>query len=85
MATNERRLGEGRGRQDERLLRVAERVAGRGHGQLGDRADLAGLELADRLLLLAVEQEQLADPLVLVPGGVPDVACERSVPDSTRR
>ena len=51
----------------------AQRVAGLGHGQLGDRADLAGLELADRLLLLAVEQQQLADPLVLAAGRVPDV------------
>ena len=51
----------------------AERVAGLGHGQLGDGADLAGLELADRLLLLAVEQQELADPLVLAARGVPDV------------
>ena len=50
-----------------------QRVAGLGHGQLGDRPDLAGLQLADRLLFLAVEQQQLADPLVLVAGGVPDV------------
>ena len=52
---------------------MAQRVAGLGHGQLRDRADLAGLELADRLLLLAVEQQQLADPLVLAPRAVPDV------------
>ncbi len=58
---------------DQRLLADAQRVAGGGHGQLGDRADLAGLELADRLLLLAVEQQQLADPLVLALAAVPDV------------
>ena len=52
-------------------------------GQLRDGADLAGLELADRLLLLAVEQEQLADPLVLVAVRVPGVglAVERAAED----
>ena len=68
------RLGEGHLGQDERPLLRGQRVAGLGHGQLGDRADLAGLELAGRLLLLAVEQQQLADPLVLAPVGVPGVA-----------
>ena len=62
-----------------------ERVAGLGDGQFGDRPDLASLELADRLLLLAVEQQQLADALVLVTGAVPDVGLRGSVPDSTRR
>ena len=70
---HQRRLGEAERRQDQRLLADAQRVAGGGHGQLGDRADLAGLELADRLLLLAVEEEQLADPLVLALAAVPDV------------
>ena len=60
------RLGEVERRQDERLLARRERVAGLGRGELGDRADLARLELADRLLVLAVQQEELADPLVLV-------------------
>jgi hypothetical protein len=75
-----------RGSAAERLLLARQRVAGLGHGQLGDRSDLAGLQLADGLLLLAVQQQQLADPLVLVAG-----ACSRrapasgACPDRTRR
>ena len=42
-----------------------DRVPGLGHAQLGDGADLAGPELGRRLLLLAVEVQELADPLVL--------------------
>ena len=71
---DERRLGEGERRERERLLLGRERVARRGDGQLRDRADLAGLELADRLLLLAVQEEQLADALLVVATLVPDVA-----------
>ena len=58
-------------------------VAGLGRGELGDGADLARLELADRLLVLAVEQEELAHPLVLVAVGVPGVglAVERAAQD----
>ena len=70
---HQRRRREVERRQRQRLLLRRQRVAGLGHGQLRDRADLAGLELADRLLLLAVEQQQLADPLVLAAGRVPDV------------
>ena len=55
------------------LLLGRQRVAGLGDGELGDGADLARLELADRLLLLAVEQQQLADALVLAAARVPDV------------
>ena len=47
-----------------------ERVAGLGHAELGDGADLAGAQLGRRLLLLAVEVQQLADALVLALGGV---------------
>ena len=53
------------------MLLRREGVAGGGRAQLGDRADLARLQLADRLLLLAVEAEELADPLVLALLGVP--------------
>ena len=77
---HQRRLGEVERRQDQRLLARCQRVAGLGHGQLRDRADLAGLELADRLLLLAVEQQQLADPLVLAPAAVPDVGLRMERP-----
>ena len=73
MATISDGAGKSSGGRTQRLLLRRQRVAGLGHGQLGDRADLAGLELADRLLLLAVEQQQLADPLVLAAGRVPDV------------
>ena len=59
----------------------AEGVAGLGHRELRDGPDLAGLQLADRLLLLAVEQQQLADPLVLARGSAfQTCACECSVP-----
>ena len=63
--------------------RGREGVARLGRGQLGDGPDLARLELADRLLLLAMEEEQLADPLVLVAVGVPGVglAVERAAQD----
>ena len=60
-------------RERQGLLLRAQRVAGLGHRELRDRPDLAGLQLADRLLLLAVEQQQLADPLVLAARRVPDV------------
>ena len=73
MATISDGSGKSSGGSTSGFSRDAERVAGLGHRQLRDRADLAGLELADRLLLLAVEQQQLADPLVLVAGRVPDV------------
>ena len=73
MATSSDGAGNSRGGRRSGRSFVGERVAGLGHGELGDRADLAGLELADGLLLLAVQQQELADPLVLVAGRVPDV------------
>ena len=56
-------------------------------GQLRDGADLAREELADRLLLLAVQEQQLADPLILVPRRVPGVGLrvERSREDAQVR
>ena len=69
----QRRSRELERRQPQRPLLRGERVAGLGHGQLRDRPDLAGLELADGLLVLAVQQQELPDPLVLVAGRVPDV------------
>ncbi len=59
-------------------------VAGRGRSELRDRADLAGLQVPDELLLLAVEAEELADALVLAALGVPDVglAAERAGEDA---
>ena len=86
MATSSDGAGNSSGGRRSGLLLGRERVAGLGDGELRDRADLAGLELADRLLLLAVEQQQLADPLVLVARwcsrrGPASGAC----PESTRR
>ena len=80
MATISDGSGKRQRRQDQRLLAGGQRVAGLGHGQLRDRADLARLELADRLLLLAMEQQQLADPLVLVAAAVPDVGLRAERP-----
>ena len=70
------RVGSGKsiGGRTSGFSRVGQRVAGLGDGELGDGADLAGPQLADRLLLLAVEEQQLADPLVLAAVGVPGVA-----------
>ena len=53
------------GRQPQAGVAGRERVAGLGHAELRDRADLARPQLGRRLLLLAVEVEQLADALVL--------------------
>ena len=57
-------------RQPEAGVARRQRVAGLGHAELGDRADLARPQLRRRLLLLAVEVQQLADPLVLALRGV---------------
>ena len=79
----QRRDGELERGQDDRVLARRQRVACLGCRELGNRTDLAGLQLSDRLLVLAVEQEQLADPLVLVAVGVPGVrlAVERPAQD----
>ena len=83
IATDSDGTGKSSGGRMHRVLARRERVAGLGGGELGDGADLARLELADRLLLLAVEEEQLADPLVLAAVGVPGVglAVERAAQD----
>src|SRR5205823_11241923 len=70
----ERGLREGERREHERALLGRERIARLGDRELRDGPDLAGLELADGFLLLAVEEEQLADALVLSTGAVPGVA-----------
>ena len=73
--------------EDERLVLAGQRVARLGDGQLGDRTDLAGLQLADRLLLLAVQEQQLADALLLAAGRVEDgrLAVERAGYDAQVR
>src|SRR5207249_1469646 len=45
--------------------------------ELGDGPDLPGLQLADRLLVLSVQEEQLTDPLVLATRAVPRVALRK--------
>jgi hypothetical protein len=60
-------------RQSQRPLLRPERIPRLGDRELRHRPDLAGLQFADRLLLLAVQEEQLTDPLILVAGRVPDV------------
>ena len=62
--------GKSIGGEVQRGVARRERVAGLGHAELGDRADLAGPQLGRGLLLLAVEVQELADPLVLALVGV---------------
>ena len=73
-----------RWRQVQRGVARRDRVAGLGDAQLGDRADLAGAELGRGLLLLAVEEEQLADALVLALVGVPHRALALQRPRAAR-
>ncbi len=69
--------GEGDGRRRElvtgeadRMGRVGQRVAGAGLLQLGQRDDVAGARLLDRLGLLALHQEDVAGALLLVRAAV---------------
>ena len=64
------RVLDGRHRQGRLLAR--ERVAGDGVGQLGHGPDLTGADLVDRLLLGALDVEDLRDALVLALLRVPD-------------
>jgi hypothetical protein len=69
----ERRDREVERREDDRGFLRGQRVAGLGDGQLRDGADLARGQLADRLLVLAVQEQQPADPLILLAVRVPRV------------
>ena len=51
-----------------------ERVAGGGRGQLGDGGDVAGADLGEVLLVLALDRQERADALVLLLVDVVDVA-----------
>ena len=62
----QQRLGHRPRLHHERVVLVAEGVAGLGARQLGDRADVAGDRSADEALGLAERRRQRADPLVLV-------------------
>ncbi len=77
----QRRHGEVERRQGVAVLpRGRQRVSRPGNGQLRDRPDLTGVELPDRFLVLAVEQEQLAQALVLAAGRVPGVSLALECP-----
>src|SRR6476661_7352776 len=65
-------LGEGHGLQDDLLLRVAQGVTGRGVLQADHRVDVAGGRVLDRVLLVGVHLEELADALLLALGRVDD-------------
>ena len=67
--------GAGRSQRRERDLRVLgrEHVAGAGLLQLRDGADVAGAELVDLLVLLALRDQHLADALLGAAGDVGDL------------
>ena len=87
----EERLRELHRRELHRIVLRGERVSGVGVGELRDRADVAGRHLGHGLVFLALEREELSDPLVgplrrVVDGAVgADLAAEdpehRDVPD----
>ena len=52
--------------------------------ELGDRADLAGGDDTDRLRVLALDAQHLADALLLAALGVPDVVVRRDLAASRR-
>ena len=68
------RLGELDGRVDDGVRLVAERVVGLGLLQLRHRAEVAGLDLGHRRLVLALEEEERAHPLREIAVGVVDGA-----------
>ena len=59
------RLGELHPLQDDRVLLVAERVAGGGELQAHHRADVAGVALVNLLALVGAHLHQAADALAL--------------------
>ena len=63
----EHRLGERRRREARRRPSSPERVAGLRVLQLGDRAEVAGLDLGDLRLRLALQQQEVAQPLARRP------------------
>src|SRR5699024_17775 len=67
------RLGEAHRLQDDLVLDVGEGVTGGGVLQPDDRVDVPGHGLLDRVLLVRVHLEELADALLLAPGGVHDL------------
>ena len=58
------RIGEFHLLQDHRLLRIAQRVAGAGFLQAGERDDVAGIGFLDVLAVVGVHQQHAADALL---------------------
>ena len=67
-----------------RLVDVGQHVAGVGLLELRDRADHAGAEHIGRLVVLALQHQQLADPLLAVRAAVDQLRVALSVPANTR-
>src|SRR3990170_8117926 len=69
----QRRPGELEGREAQRALAARERGPGLRIHEFGHGADLPRADLADSLLLLAVEEQELADALILPARRIPGV------------
>ena len=78
------RLGELDRLEDDRLVLVAERVAGRRVAEADRRGDVAGVDLLDLLALVGVHLEEAADALLLALGRVVDVRARRRARRSRR-
>ncbi len=63
--------------QDDRLLRIAQRVAGAGLLEAGQRDDVARIGLLDVLAVVGVHQQHAADPLLAFAGRVDDAGAAR--------
>ena len=67
------RLGEDDRLEDDRVIRLAERVAGEAFLQPDGGRDVAGVDRLDLLAMVGVHLEDAADPLLLALRGVEDV------------
>ncbi|CNV38281.1 Uncharacterised protein [Mycobacterium tuberculosis] len=68
------RVGEGHRLQHDLLVRVAQGVTGGGVLETDHRVDVTGTSPIDRVLLVGVHLEQLAQPFFLALGGIDDLA-----------
>ena len=62
------RLGERHRLEDDRVIRIGQRVAGGGLLEADGRGDVAGVDLFDLLAVVGVHPEDAADPLLLALG-----------------
>ena len=67
------RLGEDDRLEHDRVVRIAQRVAGVGFLEADGGGDVAGVDRLDLLAVVGVHLEDAADPLLLALGGVEDV------------